>query len=46
MARFIKGMEANSLFKNKRAVEETIGKWNRLTNGLIEKLNGLITSHK
>jgi hypothetical protein len=36
MARLIKGIEADSLFKNKRSVEKAMEERNGLTNELIE----------
>jgi hypothetical protein len=46
MARLIKGMEADSLFKNRKSVEKAMEERNELTNELIDKLKALINSHK
>jgi hypothetical protein len=46
MARLIKGMEADSLFKNRKSVEKAMEERNGLTNELIDKLKALINEHK
>jgi hypothetical protein len=46
MARLIKGMEADSLFKNRKSVEKAMEERNELTNELIEKLKALINEHR
>jgi hypothetical protein len=44
MARLIKGIEADSLFKNKRSVEKAMEERNGLTNELIDKLKAQINN--
>jgi hypothetical protein len=46
MARLIKGIEADSLFKNKRSVEKAMEERNGLTNELIDKLKAQINQYK